>query len=132
MGVVYVCHHRGVGIVNRPWYRQPRSHYLIPSRRKSFPFLQNVHTVSGVHATSPSLAVGVLTPGVKRLEREVNHVPSSSAEVKNEWSYTSTPYICLHGVDSLYGLDYDRSTSQSCCIFSSFIFVFSVPRVDIS
>jgi hypothetical protein len=23
----------------------------------------------------------------------------SSAEVKNEWSYTSTPCICLHGVD---------------------------------
>jgi len=25
----------------------------------------------------------------------------SSAKVMNEWSYTSTPYVCLHGVDSL-------------------------------
>jgi hypothetical protein len=31
--------------------------------------------------------------------REVNHSPLSSAEVKNEWSCTSTPPICLPGVD---------------------------------
>jgi hypothetical protein len=36
---------------------------------------------------------------VKRLGCEVNQSPTSSAEVKNEWSYTSTPPICLHGVD---------------------------------
>jgi hypothetical protein len=30
-------------------------------------------------------------PWVKRQEREVNHSPLSSAEVKNEGSYTSTP-----------------------------------------
>jgi hypothetical protein len=33
--------------------------------------------------------------------REVNHSPPSSAEVKNEWSHTSTP-IRLHGVDKEY------------------------------
>jgi len=108
MYVVYISHHRGVGIVNRPWYRQPRSLDLIPSRGKSFHFLQKVETVSGLHATSHSLAVAVLTPGIKRLERAVNHVPSSSAEGKIEWSCTL--HICLHGVDSLYGLDYDTST----------------------
>jgi len=37
--------------------------------------------------------------GVKRLAREVNHSRPSSAEVKKEESYTSTPPICLHGVD---------------------------------
>jgi hypothetical protein len=31
--------------------------------------------------------------------REVNRPPQSIAEVKNEWSYYSTPPICLHGVD---------------------------------
>jgi hypothetical protein len=30
-------------------------------------------------------------------EREYNYLPTSSAEVKNEWSYTSTPVICFHG-----------------------------------
>jgi len=30
---------------------------------------------------------------------QVNRSPLSSFEVKNEWSCTSTPPICLHGVD---------------------------------
>jgi hypothetical protein len=36
--------------------------------------------------------------GVKRPGRETDHSPPSSAEVKNAWSYTSTPPIRLHGV----------------------------------
>jgi len=35
---------------------------------------------------------------VKRPGREANHSISSSAEVKNAWSYTSTPSTLLHGV----------------------------------
>ena len=35
-------------------------------------------------------------PGVKRPRRDVDHAPPSSTEVKNEWSYTSTPPTCLH------------------------------------
>jgi len=38
-------------------------------------------------------------PEVKRLGRDFDHLPLSSAKVKNEWSYTSTPPTCLHGVD---------------------------------
>jgi hypothetical protein len=34
---------------------------------------------------------GVLSLGVKRPKCEADHSPSSSAEVKNAWSYTSTP-----------------------------------------
>jgi hypothetical protein len=30
--------------------------------------------------------------------READHSPPFSAEVKNAWSYTSTPPIRLHGV----------------------------------
>jgi hypothetical protein len=29
---------------------------------------------------------------------DVKYSPPSSAEVKNEWRYTATPLICLHGV----------------------------------
>jgi hypothetical protein len=36
--------------------------------------------------------------GVKWLGCEVNHSPQSSAKVKNEYSYTSTPPICFHGI----------------------------------
>jgi hypothetical protein len=41
---------------------------------------------------------GALSLGLKRPGREADHSPPSSAEVKNAWSYTSTPPICLHGV----------------------------------
>jgi hypothetical protein len=34
---------------------------------------------------------GALSLGVKRPGREADHSPPSSAEVKNAWSYTSTP-----------------------------------------
>jgi hypothetical protein len=34
---------------------------------------------------------GILSLGVKRPRREADHSPPSSAEVKNAWSYTSTP-----------------------------------------
>ena len=27
------------------------------------------------------------------------HSPSYNAKVKNEWSYTSAPLVCLHGVE---------------------------------
>jgi hypothetical protein len=37
--------------------------------------------------------------GVKWSELEVNQSPPSSAEVKNESSYTSTCTVCLHNMD---------------------------------
>jgi len=36
--------------------------------------------------------------GVKRLGREADHLFSSSAKLKNESSYTSTPPICIQDV----------------------------------
>jgi hypothetical protein len=41
---------------------------------------------------------GALSLGVKRPEREADRSPPSSADVRNVWSYTSTPPIRLHGV----------------------------------
>jgi hypothetical protein len=55
-------------------------------------------------ATAPTLALGSThppirwMPGVKRPGRETDHSPPSSAEVKNAWSYTSTPSIRLYGL----------------------------------
>jgi len=46
-----------------------------------------------------------LFPGVKWLATGVNHLLLSNAEVKNLWSYTSAPNVCL------YGLDRDTFTS---------------------
>jgi len=36
---------------------------------------------------------GVCNPGGK-----ADHSPPSSAEIKNAWSYTSTPLVCLQGM----------------------------------
>jgi hypothetical protein len=41
---------------------------------------------------------GVLFPGLKQPACEADHSPPSSAGVKNEWSYISTPPVGLHGV----------------------------------
>jgi len=39
---------------------------------------------------------------VQRQEREADHSPPSSAEVKNTWRYTLTPSISLHGAVLIY------------------------------
>jgi hypothetical protein len=39
-----------------------------------------------------------LSLGVKRPGRETDHSSPSNTEVKNVWSYTSTPPISFHGV----------------------------------
>jgi hypothetical protein len=41
---------------------------------------------------------GALFLWVKRPEREADHFPPFSTEVKNTWSSTTTPLIRLHGV----------------------------------
>jgi hypothetical protein len=68
----------------------------MPAGPKHF-LLQNVLKGSGAHPASYSMVTAVLTVA-KLLGHEVNHSPPSTAEVKNEWSYTSTPPICLHDV----------------------------------
>jgi len=38
-------------------------------------------------------------PRVQQLEHDVDYSPASGTKVKNKWSYTSTPHICLHGMN---------------------------------
>ena len=61
----------------------------VPIGAADFSLLQNLQTGSAAHPVSYSLGTGVLSRGVKRPGRYINH-SSSSAEVKNKWSYTST------------------------------------------
>jgi len=42
----------------------------------------------------------VLSSGVKRPGRQADHSPPHSAKVTNVWSYTSSPYIHIHGVNT--------------------------------
>jgi len=54
-------------------------------------FRHCVQTGSVAHAASHPVGTGGSFLGVKRSGREADHQPRSRAEVKNEWSYTSTP-----------------------------------------
>jgi hypothetical protein len=44
------------------------------------------------------LVTGTCSPWIKQADREADHSPQYGVEVRNEWSCTSTPPICLHGV----------------------------------
>jgi len=57
-----------------------------------------LQTGSVVHSASYPMGMSSLLPGGKETEREANHSPPYSAEVKNEWSYASSTPILLHSV----------------------------------
>ena len=63
---------------------------------RDFCVFQTVHTSSGVHPAS--LMYCGSCPLVQQPGREVDYSRSSSVEIKNMWSYTSTPSIHLFSV----------------------------------
>jgi len=75
-----------------------RVHFLAGTVRGFFTLHHHVQTGSGAHPPSYPVDTGVHSPGVKWPQHESDHLPASSAEAKNVWSYTSTPMICLHGM----------------------------------
>jgi hypothetical protein len=66
--------------------------------RLHFLGLQNVHTDNETYLPSCSMGTGILLQGLMRPGRDVNHALPPIADVQNEWSYTSVPPICLHGL----------------------------------
>jgi hypothetical protein len=58
---------------------------------QEFSLLHVVQTGPGVHPASYPMGTGDSFPGAKWKEREVDHSPSTIAEVKRTWLYTSTP-----------------------------------------
>ena len=75
--------------------------YSNPGRGNRFSVLQDVQTGSGADPASYLMGIGrFFFPGVKRPGGgEVDHLSPTSADIKNEWSYTFT-HICLHRMDS--------------------------------
>jgi hypothetical protein len=70
------------------------------SRRGLENFLFTTVSRRALGPTQPPIqwVPGALSLGVQQLGHEADHSPPSCAEVKNAWSYTSTPPIHLHGV----------------------------------
>jgi hypothetical protein len=48
---------------------------------------------------SHQMCIVVLSRKVKRPDRETDPSPLISVEVKNDWKYTFTHSVCLHGFD---------------------------------
>jgi hypothetical protein len=69
----------------------------VPARAGNFSLHHSFQTGSGAHPTSYPMAFSL---GVKRQEREADHSPPSSAEVKNAWNCTSTTPIRLNVVNA--------------------------------
>jgi hypothetical protein len=59
-----------------------------------------IFLLSNTPGQAPIQRVTGIFQRVKRPELEVDHLLPTSSEVKNEWSYTSTPSTCLIGVES--------------------------------
>jgi hypothetical protein len=58
---------------------------------QEFSLLHVVQTVSGIYLASYPIGIGGSFPGKERSEREADHLPPTSAEVKKIWFYTSIP-----------------------------------------
>jgi hypothetical protein len=57
----------------------------------NFSLHQCVQIGTGAHPASYPMGIRVFSLVVKWPEREADHSPPSSAEVRNAWSYNSTP-----------------------------------------
>jgi hypothetical protein len=74
------------------------SRVRFPAGAGNFSLHHRVQNGSGAHPASYPMGTGALSLGVKSPGREADHLHPSSAEVKNAWSYTSTPPVRLHEV----------------------------------
>jgi hypothetical protein len=72
------------------------SRVQFPAEAGNLSFHHSVQNGSGTHPASYPMVPGALSLGVKRPEREADHLHPSRAKVRNAWSYTSTPLICIH------------------------------------
>lgn len=77
--------------------RAGRSGVRIPAASRDFLFYKTIQT--GYEAQRSF-------PGVMRSRSGVEDPPPSSAEVMNLWSCTSSPSVCLQGVDRSYFASY--------------------------
>jgi hypothetical protein len=96
----YVCYVHETVSLSSPMisYKVTFSHRH-PAGAENFSLHHRVKTGSGTHPASYSIGTRVSFPGVRRPGRESDHSPPSSAEVRNEWNYTSPPPpTSFHGV----------------------------------
>jgi hypothetical protein len=80
------------------------------ARIRDIQLLRNIKTDFGLHLPLYPMGAVVLLGG-KWLRSETDYSTPTSAEVR-EWTFTSTPLICLHGVD-MYNLVFCLTTEYA-------------------
>jgi hypothetical protein len=86
------------------WYsaglRAGWSGFRVPAGAGNFSLHHRVQTGSGAHPASYPMSTRGCYPEVKWREREADHSPPPSSEVKKAWGYTSTPPIRIWSVNA--------------------------------
>lgn len=68
--------------------------------------------------------VGVIFLGANRPGREAERLPSGSDEVRNEWRYTYSIPIYLHGVNRNSCIPYFYCVAYLCCVMFLVVMIF--------
>jgi hypothetical protein len=90
---LYLCEsvHINIGIVTKLWAGWSGVWFQAGARGFSFSFLHKIQQAL-THTHSSAISLGSRhSLGVKWLGCEIDHLPLSSAKVKNEWSHMFTP-----------------------------------------
>jgi hypothetical protein len=86
---VQVMHFYSLAYLQIDWLRDGRSGDRIPVGAR---FFAHIQTGPGAHPASCTMGTGYFM-GVEQSGRGADHPPPPSAEVENEYSYTSTPPV---------------------------------------
>jgi hypothetical protein len=88
-----MCYSRdiSIGIATSSGLDDRGSKVRFPAGAGNFSFHHRVQNGSGAYPATYPMGTRGSFPGVKQPWCEADHSPLSSAEVKNAWSYTSTP-----------------------------------------
>jgi hypothetical protein len=90
----------------------------IPRKGKRFfPFPKCLNCLCGPPSLLSNVSWGILCLGVRQPGYEVDHSLLSDAEVRNEWSKTSTPPHCLHDMHRVNVTFTCVSTEMFCQIY---------------
>jgi hypothetical protein len=89
--IYIICRDSSVGILTTLRTGRPKIRGSISVRERDILFFTAYEQTFGDHPTTYPVGSAGSFPGLKRPKRRAVRSTPSSTEVKNEWSYTSTP-----------------------------------------